>query len=91
VDEIQDHSKPIIEHCYREFLLQNHDPDEREYPDAADQIHEVLIHGNYLSQKDVEICLGLDLETLDANHAIEGIRQLHSSLIEDYGASGKHA
>jgi hypothetical protein len=38
VDEIQTHSKPIIEHVYREFLLQNHDPDEREYPDAADQI-----------------------------------------------------
>ena len=32
VDEIQSHSKPVIEHCYREFLLQNHDPDEREYP-----------------------------------------------------------
>ena len=61
VDEIQTHSKPVIEHCYREFLLQNHDPDEREYPDAADQIREVLIHGNYLSQKDIEICLGFDL------------------------------
>ncbi len=32
VDEIQTHSKPIIEHCYREFLLQNHNPEEREYP-----------------------------------------------------------
>jgi len=42
VDEIQSHSKPVIEHCYREFLLQNHDPDEREYTDAADQIREVL-------------------------------------------------
>ena len=29
------HSKPAIEHCYRDFLLQNHDPEEREYPDAA--------------------------------------------------------
>ena len=27
VAEIQTHSKPIIEHCYREFLLQNHDTD----------------------------------------------------------------
>lgn len=47
VDEIQTHSRPVIEHAYREFLLQNHDADEREYPDAADQIREVLIHGNY--------------------------------------------
>jgi hypothetical protein len=38
VDEIQTHSRPVIEHCYRDFLLQNHDPEEREYPDAADQI-----------------------------------------------------
>ena len=64
VAAIQAHSKPVIEHCYREFLLQNHDPDEREYADAVDQIREVLIHGNYLSQKDIEICLGFDVETL---------------------------
>src|SRR5271169_5147960 len=30
VDQIQSHSKPVIEHGYREFLVQNHDPDERE-------------------------------------------------------------
>ena len=29
-------SRPVIEHAYREFLLQNHNPDEREYPDAAE-------------------------------------------------------
>ena len=58
---IQTHSKPVIEHCYRDFLLQNYDPDEREYPDAADQIREVLIHENYLSQEDIGICLGFDL------------------------------
>jgi hypothetical protein len=57
VDEIQSHSRPVIEDCYREFLLQNCDPDEREYPDAVDQIREVLIHVNYLSQKDIEMCL----------------------------------
>lgn len=43
VDEIQTHSQPVIEHCYRNFLVQNHDPEEREYPNAADQIREVLI------------------------------------------------
>lgn len=31
VAEIQTHSKPVIEHGYRDFLLQNHDPDEREH------------------------------------------------------------
>ena len=53
VNEIQTLSSPVIEQSYREFLLQNHDSEEREYPDSADQIREVLIHGNYLSQKDI--------------------------------------
>ncbi|MDP2956978.1 MAG: hypothetical protein Q8N53_11210 [Longimicrobiales bacterium] len=84
VAEIQTHSKPVIEHCYREFLLQNHDTDEREYPDAADQIREVLIHGNYLSQKDIEICLGFDVEPLADRPSIEGMRELHAALVENY-------
>ncbi|WP_448508857.1 hypothetical protein [Immundisolibacter sp.] len=29
VAAIQTHSQPEIEHCYREFLLRNHDRDER--------------------------------------------------------------
>jgi hypothetical protein len=41
-DHPQTRSRPVIEHVYREFLLQNHDPEEGEYP-AADQICEVLI------------------------------------------------
>ena len=61
VDEIQGHSRPVIDHCYREFLLQNHEPEEREYFDPGDQIREMLIHGNYLSQKDIDICFSFDL------------------------------
>jgi len=85
VDEIQNHSRPVIEHCYRDFLLQNNDPEEREYQDAADQIREVLIHGNYLSQKDIEICLGFDLATLADQPAGERIRNLHECLKSAYG------
>src|SRR5450759_3816267 len=77
VAEIQTHSKPVIEHCYREFVVQNHDPDEREYPDAADQIREVLIHGNYLSQKDLDICLGFDIERLRGELRFPDIEVLH--------------
>jgi len=65
VNEIQEHSRPVIEHCYREFLLRSADPEAREYPDPADQVHEVLIHSNYMSQRDVEICLGFDIEQLN--------------------------
>lgn len=87
VDEIQTHSKPVIEHCYREFLLQSHDPDEREYADDTDQIREVLIHENYLSQKDIDICLAFDLASLAQQPEINSIRTLHEMLQSEYGAS----
>jgi hypothetical protein len=90
VDEIQTHSKPIIEHAYREFLLQNHDPEYREYPDAADQIHEVLIHENYLSQKDIEICLGFDFAGIADYPEIDSIRKLHEVLKSEYGPDDEH-
>ena len=84
VDEIQTHSKPVIERCYRDFLLRDHDPDEREYPDASDQIREVLVHGNYLSQKDIEICQDYDLGAFAHDPAIGGMRLLHASLASPY-------
>ena len=80
VDEIQTHSKPIIERCYHQFLMDNFDPDEREYFDAGDQIREVLIHRNYLSQKDIEICLALDLAPLKGDEHFPSIEALHQSL-----------
>ncbi len=86
VDEIQTHSKPIIERCYRDFLVRSHDPEEREYPDPADQIREVLIHGNYLSQRDIDICIGFDVETLAGNDSFENMRALHEALAREYGS-----
>ena len=87
VDEIQNHSKPVIDHCYREFLLQNNDPDEREYPEAEDQIREVLIHSNYLSQKDIDICHAFDLVTFAAHPEYENMRLLHDALMATWGKS----
>ncbi|MDP9359067.1 MAG: hypothetical protein M3R02_28055 [Chloroflexota bacterium] len=86
VAEIQTHSSPIIECCYREFLLQNHDPEEREYSDPTDQIREVLIHANYLSQKDIEICLGYDLSSLSGQTGFGQIKELHQTLQETYSS-----
>ena len=90
VDEIQTHSTPVIEHCYREFLLQNHDPEEREYPDAKDQIREVLIHQNYLSQKDIDICLGFSIAGIADQPEIDSIRTLHEVLQSEYGSDDEH-
>ena len=80
VDEIQAHSKPVIEHCYRAFLLQSYDSDERAYPDPTDEIREVLIHENYLSQKDIEICLAFDVESLAAQQEHKHMGELHAIL-----------
>lgn len=87
----QTHSRPVIEHAYREFLLQNHDPEEREYPDAADQIREMLVHGNYLSQMDIEICLGLDLASLAGHPQVENMHELHEALKVAYGSEDERS
>ena len=84
VEEIQTHSRPVIERCYRNFLLQSHDPEGREYPDTADQIRELLIHKNYFSQRDIEVCLGYDLEPLRTNPSFLAIEALHQSLRDTY-------
>lgn len=84
VDEIQTHSKPVIERCYREFLVRSADPEEREYPDPADQIREVLIHANYMSQRDIDICLGFDVESLKDHEGFDQIRALHRALATEY-------
>lgn len=87
VDEIQTYSRCIIEQTYNDFLLNNHDTEEREYPEDADQIREVLIHENYLSQKDIEICAQFDLNSLKEHSSIAEITQLHKGLISGYGGN----
>ena len=83
-DEIQIHSKPIIEKGYGEFLLQNYDSEEREYPDTTDQIREVLVHGSYMSQKDIDICLGIDVSLMKTHACFSQIEELHQALRDKY-------
>ena len=80
VKEIQTHSKPVIERCYRKFLLRSHNHEEREYPDATDQIREVLIHENYMSLMDIKFCLALDLADLRERGEFAQIEELHDCL-----------
>jgi hypothetical protein len=87
VDEIQTHSKPIIERCYHQFLMDNCDPEDREYFDAGDQIRELLIHRNYLSQKDIEICLAHDLTSLRSESNFPAMEALHRNLRDTYSDS----
>ena len=84
VAEIQSHSKPIIENGFRKFLLQNHDPETREYPDGADQIRENLIHENYFSQKDIEACLSFEIGILSADANFPEIKALFDTFVQAY-------
>jgi hypothetical protein len=85
VDEIQTHSAPIIQRCYSRFLTESHDAEDREYTDDADQIREVLIHGNYLSQKDIEVCVAFDISEHQAHPGFPNIESLNQSLKHEYG------
>ena len=84
VHEIQTHSQPIINRCYEDFLIQSYNLDEREYPDTEDQIREVLIHSNYMSLKDIEICVNFDVSVLEDDNR-DAIEALHNTLCEAYG------
>ena len=84
VDEIQTHSAPMIQRCYSRFLAESNDPEEREYVDDADQIREVLIHGNYLSQKDIELCAAFDISEHEMHPNITSIESLHQALQKQY-------
>ena len=71
--------------CYARFLLDNQNADDREYPDDADQIREVLIHSHYLSQKDIEICAAFDIaDEFDIHLNFPGIESLHQTLCVTY-------
>ncbi len=85
VNKIQAHSHSTIENCYREFLCQSHDPDQREYVDTRDQIREVLIHDNYMSHEDVKFCVGFDVSEMNQRDEFDEIKSLHDLLCEVYG------
>ena len=87
-NDIQIQSKTLVESCYREFLAHNLDPEVREYSDASDQIREVLIHSNYLSLKDIEICTRFDIQQLGGQHGLADMRALHHYLLADYNENG---
>jgi hypothetical protein len=89
VDEIQTHSTSVIQTCYENFLASSYDDEEREYPDATDQIREVLVHGHYLSQKDIEICLAYDPSPLMkrpefTRDNMRAIDALHQEFLDEY-------
>jgi hypothetical protein len=84
IDEIQTHSHPIIDECLISFLKDSFDPDNREYFDDCDQLREILIHGNYLSQKDIEHLLTFDITQLSAEPNYTQIEILFNAFKTEY-------
>ena len=84
VEDIQTHSQPIIDECLIVFLKDSFNPDDREYIDDTDQIREVLIHGNYLSQKDIEHLLTFDISRLSTEPNYREIKNLFEVFIDNY-------
>ncbi len=84
IDDIQTHSQPIIDECLIDFLKDSFDPDDREYFDDSDQLREILIHGNYLSQKDIEHLLSFDITQLSTETNYIELETLFNAFKTEY-------
>lgn len=87
IDEIQTLSQPIIETCLIEFLKTNWNPDDREYIDDEEQLQEILIHGNYLSQKDIEQMLRFDINRLAGETNYAEMKSIFDTFVSSYSKS----
>lgn len=84
VGEIQTLSRPVIGDCLIKFLRESSIPDEREFLDNDDQIREILVHKNYLSQKDIDYLLTFDVNHLSAEPNFVVIKQLFENFKQHY-------
>jgi len=87
VDEIQTLSHPVIDECLIQFLKDSWNPDDREYIGEEDQIREILIHGNYLSQKDIEHMLTFDITQLSAETNYTEMETLFNAFTTAYATT----
>lgn len=83
-DEIQRHSKSAIQDCFKRFLVESQNEDERRYIDIQEQIHEELVHEHYLSQKDLEFCMGYDINELNGEPNYGEIERIFEELKTEY-------
>ena len=84
-NEVQTYQAQILEGQYEGFLIQSHDPERREYSHPTDQIREVLIHENYMSWRDLSVCVDLNISNLAGASDQSEIHRMHRRLHEIYG------
>ncbi|RWE95155.1 hypothetical protein [Mesorhizobium sp.] len=86
VRNIESHMKPVISDMYGRFLLDSAEQEELQYDTLDQEIEVNLIHRDYVSLKDIEICLEYDISVHAAHQKFELIGTLHHSLSERFGA-----
>ena len=79
IREITEHSKYLITEIFQNFLIQNWNNLEREYSEDKEQIYQLLIQKNYLSQKDIEFCINYDLNSVRDKEHFQEINNLFNS------------
>jgi hypothetical protein len=84
VGNIQSHMKPIISEVYTQFLIGSSDLELREYSAPDQEIEVNLIHKNYVSAKDIDVCLAYDLTSLSTQANYREIETLHETLRTKY-------
>jgi len=80
VDQVHIRSRSAIDEIYWRFLSESGSLEDREHEDIDDQIQEVLIRENYMSRKDIEICMDSDVRALDGENGASEIRAMHERL-----------
>jgi hypothetical protein len=84
VVNIQTHMGPVISDVYTEFLMTSCDPETRQYSESYEEIRVNLIHKNYMSLKDLEVCGKYDLAPLSTHPNFADMDSLHTTLVNTY-------
>ncbi len=82
--EIQQHTKPAIERCFENFLIESQNEEERSYIDIIELIKEELIHEHYFSRNDLEFCINFDINKLRSQTYFTEIQSIFEELKLQY-------
>ena len=86
-DKIQENIKCITKNTFKDFLKNNWDNNNREWPDDGEQISEILIRKNYFSKNDIEYCLSFDINRLNKEEKFPRIKKLFKAFQKEYTES----
>jgi hypothetical protein len=84
VRNIENHMRGVIVEIYERFLIDSADQEELEYGTLDQEIEVNLIHRNYMSREDLNICLGFDIQAFDDHPKFSVIEEFHESLRRSY-------